>query len=154
MLKRPSVSVTAVLTPCGPVAVTVTPGTASPWASTMRPFNVPVVSCAIAGITATMNAKAAIIATRLMPRIALSSVPLIAYLPPRRAELQYFDAPRRTPSVPHPNGSGYRFPSGTAFAPASKYLMPTGDHNASYICQLLLFSLRIEFEQRAIQNPE
>src|SRR5262245_18610303 len=120
----------------------------------MRPFNVPVVSCAIACITATMNAKAAIIATRLMPRIALSSVPLIAYLPPRRAELQYFDAPRRTPSVPHPNGSGYRFPSGTAFAPASKYLMPTGDHNPSSTCQLLLLSLATHFHPPALQNPD
>src|SRR5262249_32949448 len=45
---RPSPSVTAVFTPCDPVAVTVTPGTARFCASTIRPAIVPVVSCAAA----------------------------------------------------------------------------------------------------------
>src|SRR6476646_7725897 len=36
----------AVLLPCAPVAVMVTPGNASPCASTIRPESVPVVSCA------------------------------------------------------------------------------------------------------------
>ena len=47
-MNRPSVSVRVVLAPCGPVAVTVTPGTGSPCASTTRPAIVPVVSCAAA----------------------------------------------------------------------------------------------------------
>ena len=41
MLNRPSVSATVVLVPCGPTAVTVAPGTASPWASTTRPSDGP-----------------------------------------------------------------------------------------------------------------
>ena len=59
----PSPSETSVRT--NPVAaffaVTVTPGIAAPWSSTIRPEMVPVVCCAAAGVAASQSAQSTII---------------------------------------------------------------------------------------------
>src|SRR6185503_529131 len=60
MLNRPLVSLTAVLAPCAPVTVIVTPGTTRPCASMTWPETVPVVCCACAAAAANTSSTACI----------------------------------------------------------------------------------------------
>src|SRR5262249_26307012 len=139
MLKRPSESEIAVFAPCGPVAVTVTPGTARPWASTMRPLRVPVVSCAIAGIAARINATAAVNASFTALRIArMSSLTFISSRPPGELiTCSHLMTPHRKLVCSRPR----RTPSGFERRAGNEKLEPTfEDHNAAYICQSLLLS--------------
>jgi hypothetical protein len=57
------------------LAVTVTPGTAAFWASSTRPWMLPVVCCAAADVAVRANAQIAIVATIIL--FITTSLPLI-----------------------------------------------------------------------------